>query len=72
MTIFTRILKDAFNQVHYYFDLEDGILSSEAKKILSNPNDREKYLKAIEKMKKENKEEETIILENGEEITLVS
>lgn len=54
-----------------YFSSDMDIMSTEAKEIFSNPEDKKKYLDAVQKLR-ETSHEEKIILSNKEEITLVS
>jgi len=55
-----------------YFRSDMEVMSEEAKRIFSNEEDREKYIKAVEKLKNPDVKEEKITLSNNEEITLVS
>jgi len=55
-----------------YFRSDMEVMSEEAKRIFSNEEDREKYIKAVEKLKNPDIKEEKITLSNNEEITLVS
>lgn len=54
-----------------YFSSDMDVMSSEAREIFSNPEDKEKYLEAIKKLRGAS-HQETITLSNKEEITLVS
>lgn len=54
-----------------YFASDMEVISPEARRILSNPDDKKKYLDAVERLKGQSKKE-TIKLSTGETITLVS
>ncbi|RFZ92617.1 hypothetical protein D0C36_14470 [Mucilaginibacter conchicola] len=60
------------NVLGSYFSSDMDVMSDEAKKIFSNPDDRKKYIEAVEKLKGTTSKEETIILSTQEKITLVS
>ena len=56
----------------YYFGSDMDVMSEEAKKIFSNKEDREKYIKAVEELRNTKDKEVEIILSNKETVTLVS
>ena len=61
------------NVLSSYFGSDMDVMSDNAKRIFSNKDDREKYIKAVEEMKNDsNITEKTITLSNNEQITLVS
>lgn len=70
-TITTSFL--AFKKLFkYYFGPDTGVMSDEAKKIFSNDEDRKKYTDAVDRLKKNPNEKQTIELSTKEKITLVS
>ncbi|HEY4323115.1 MAG TPA: hypothetical protein VGN20_03995 [Mucilaginibacter sp.] len=56
----------------YYFGSDMDVMSDDAKKIFSNKEDRQKYIDAVEELRKENKKEVEITLSNKETVTLIS
>jgi hypothetical protein len=48
------------------------LMSSDAKRIFSNFDDRKKYIDAVEKLRQDPDKPQKIVLSNKEEITLVS
>jgi hypothetical protein len=62
----------ALGRVIEMFFYSDDAMSAEAKEIFANPEDRKKYIEAVEKLKNTHSAKETIILSNKNEITLVS
>jgi len=70
------IWKELGNIYELYFSSDMDIISPKAKRILSNPEDRKKYMEAVKRLK-ENQDKadynnkETVKLSNNEEITLV-
>lgn len=59
-----RVVKAAFGA-------DVDIMSDELEEILSNAEDKEKIINAINEIKKTDKEEITITLHNKEELTLI-
>ncbi len=53
-----------------YFVTNTDVMSQDVKEILAHPEDRKKYLDAIEKLKSEKKEEVEIELSTKKKITL--
>lgn len=70
-----RTFKELFYAVRYvfksYFPSDTELVSPEVKKILANPENRKKYLNAVEKLSKGSPMEE-VKLEDGSSMTLVS
>lgn len=59
-----RLLKAAFVS-------EYEIMSDEVREILSNPEDREKFMDAVDKIKNSGSQKESVKLEDGTILTLV-
>lgn len=55
-----------------FFPSHRGLLTSEAKEMLSNPEDKKKFLEAINKLRSGKSEKETITLKSGKEFTLTN
>lgn len=70
MNIFKEILKAIGNILDSFFSNDMDVMSPEAKRILSHPEDSKKYCEALDRIKL-HKGSETIILSTGEEITLI-
>ncbi len=65
-----REVKNAvMNVVESYFSSDMQVMSSETKRIFSNPEDKKKYIDAIEKIQRGESKEESIELSTGK-ITL--
>jgi len=71
MTVIQQIKNAVGNVIESYFSSDLDIMSHEAKRILSNPEDKKKYMDAVEKLKNSEEKEVTITLSNHEEITLI-
>ena len=71
MTVIQQIKNAVGNVIETYFSSDLDLMSQEAKRILSNPEDKKKYLDAVEKLKTSDTKEITIRLSNKEEITLI-
>ena len=71
MGIIKLITQTMGNILGSYFISDMDVMSEDAKKIFANEEDRKKYIEAVERLKK-NSKEETITLSNHEKITLVS
>lgn len=69
-------IKAVFNAVGNvlgtFFSSDSDVMSEEAKRILSNEEDRKIFFEAIDKMKNSDSHKETLILSNKEKITLFS
>lgn len=72
MNVLKQIQRALNRVIEIYFNSDLDVMSSEAKEILSNPEDRRKYIEAVDRLKKNHGLEETITLSNKREITLVS
>ncbi|MDB5013758.1 MAG: hypothetical protein JWQ25_1960 [Daejeonella sp.] len=72
MDILKQITHAMGNVIGSFFASDMDVMSREARKILSNPEDREKYIKAVESLKESPNRTEKITLSNHETITLVS
>lgn len=72
MTVLSQISHAVGHVLDTFFVPDSDVMSNEARMILSNPKDREEYLKAVEKLKEDHSQPITIKLSNGEEITLIS
>lgn len=69
---FLHSIRNAFAVVFdAYFPTDLDLISPEAKQILGNPEDKKKYLDAIDRMR-EGSKREILVLHNGKELTLVS
>jgi len=71
MTVIQQIKNAVGNVIETYFSSDLDVMSQEAKRILSNPEDKKKYMDAVEKLKNPEQKEVTITLSNHEEITLI-
>lgn len=71
MTVIQQIKNAVGNVIETYFSSDLDVMSHEAKRIMSNPEDKKKYLEAVEKLKNPEQKEITITLSNREEITLI-
>ncbi|TZF85992.1 hypothetical protein FW774_02720 (plasmid) [Pedobacter sp. BS3] len=72
MKVLKQIQQVVGDVIESYFYSDLDVMSSEAKRIFSNPEDKKKYIDAVEKLKNTRSKEETIILSNNRKITLVS
>ncbi len=70
MEVIKQITNAVGNVIGSFFHSDLDVMSTEARKILSNPEDKEKYIQAIKTLQTE--KEATITLSNKETITLVS
>ena len=71
MKIIFYQIGDAIKEMIKSFFVSDlDVMSEEVKEILSNPEDAEKYKKAVEEIKG-GKQTSTVLLSNNKEITLV-
>ena len=71
MSILMQIQSAVRSVLDSYFSSDMDVMSTEAKEIFSNPDDRKKYLEAVKRLSGSSHEEK-IILSTKEEITLVS
>jgi archaellum biogenesis ATPase FlaH len=71
MTVIQQIKAAVGNVMETYFSSDLDVMSQEAKRIMSNPEDKKKYIEAVEKLKTSSEKEVTIILSNQEKITLI-
>jgi D-lyxose ketol-isomerase len=72
MKVIKQITKAMGAILDFFFKSDMDVMSSEAKKILANKEDRQKYIEAIDKIKLEPDKSITIILSTKEKITLIS
>ncbi len=63
--IVNQIIKAVSNVFESYFTSDMDVVSSETKRILSNPGDRQKYMDAIERLQRGETHEEKIELSSG-------
>lgn len=73
MSIFNQIINAVGNVIGSFFSNDMDVMSPEARRILSNPEDREKYMEAVQFLKEHpEKKQKEITLSNNEKLTLVS
>lgn len=71
LSFFRKILNILVDMCGRLFEDDMDVISLEARRILANPEDRKKYIDAIWRIKDQKSERETIILSNGEVITMM-
>lgn len=54
------------------FDSKTDVISNDARQILSNPDDRDRYIKAVDELKKNPSTPQKVELSDHKEITLIA
>ena len=70
MSVLKSILKEVIKVFNSYFVTNTDVMSPDVKEIMSNPEDRKKYLEAINALKSKEMEEVKIKLSTKKEMTL--
>lgn len=63
-------LIEAGKVLNDFFNSDTDVMSKDIKKIMSNPEDKKKYLEAIKQLKVDNKKSAEVTFSNKEKMTL--
>lgn len=77
MTVLKQLYIAVNRAISFMFDSDDDLLNTNAKDIITSPEDRIQYLEAVDRLRKkriggQNNPEEKITLSSNETITIVS